>query len=170
MPKSDPAEILLDHQLWSTRNLLDACAQLTDEQLDREFDMGVGSLRKTLTHILGALRGWGHLLAGKEQCERLEAQGPHTIARLIELNDQLHADFAASVAAHAQDGIATGSHGGKAYAFTRGSVLAHVTTHAMHHRAQCLNMLRQLGIDPLPPSAVLEWMMMVDPVEPPNPA
>jgi len=32
----------------------------------------------------------------------------------------------------------------------------------MHHRAQCLNMLRQLGVDPVPPSAVVEWIMMVD--------
>jgi hypothetical protein len=32
----------------------------------------------------------------------------------------------------------------------------------MHHRAQCLNLLRRLGVEKLPPSSVLEWMMMVD--------
>jgi uncharacterized damage-inducible protein DinB len=30
-------------------------------------------------------------------------------------------------------------------------------THGMHHRAQCLNMLRRLGVQPLPPSSVAEW-------------
>jgi uncharacterized damage-inducible protein DinB len=37
-----------------------------------------------------------------------------------------------------------------------------VTTHAMHHRAQCLNMLRHLGVTPLPPSSVAEWTWLAD--------
>jgi len=40
---------------------------------------------------------------------------------------------------------------------TRGTVVAQVTTHGVHHRAQCLNMLRRLDITPLPPSSVAEW-------------
>ena len=48
------------------------------------------------------------------------------------------------------------------YSFTRGGVLTHVATHGMHHRAQCLNMFRSLGIAPLPSNSVLEWMLMVD--------
>ncbi len=32
----------------------------------------------------------------------------------------------------------------------------------LRHRAQCLNMFRQLGVDPLPPSAVVEWTMLAD--------
>ena len=46
---------------------------------------------------------------------------------------------------------------GRTADFTRGAILTHVTTHAMHHRAQCLNMLRHLGVTPLPPSSVTEW-------------
>ena len=38
----------------------------------------------------------------------------------------------------------------------------HTMTHGMHHRAQCLNMLRHLGVSPLPPSSVVEWARMVD--------
>jgi uncharacterized damage-inducible protein DinB len=43
----------------------------------------------------------------------------------------------------------------------RGAVLTHVTTHGMHHRAQCVNMLRQLGAD-IPLNSVIEWMLTVD--------
>ena len=46
---------------------------------------------------------------------------------------------------------------GRTIQLTRGAVLVHVTTHGMHHRAQCLNMLRQLGTPSLPPSSVTEW-------------
>ncbi len=164
MAQTDPAEILLIHHRWANDQLLDACAKLTDEQLDQEFEMGVGSLRKALTHIAGAIRGWGDLLAGREQRPRLEETG-FSIQELRELFDEVTADFEASARNHPNDGIATGSRGGNSYSFTRGGVLTHVMTHAVHHRAQCLNMLRQLGVEDLPPSSVLEWMLMVDPVE-----
>jgi uncharacterized damage-inducible protein DinB len=46
---------------------------------------------------------------------------------------------------------------GQTIRLTRAAVFAQITTHGMHHRAQCLNMLRQLGVTPLPPSSVAEW-------------
>jgi uncharacterized damage-inducible protein DinB len=53
--------------------------------------------------------------------------------------------------------------GGTTYRFTLGAMLIHVTTHGMHHRAQCLNMLRQLAVpgisDRLPEIDVLEWQI-----------
>ena len=125
--------------------------------------MGLGTLRKTLTHIAGAIQGWGDLLAGREQRPRLEESG-FSLAELRSLIDEVTSDFEASARSHPHDGIATGSRGGNSYSFTRGGVLTHVMTHAVHHRAQCINMLRQLGVEDLPPSSVLEWMMMVDPV------
>jgi uncharacterized damage-inducible protein DinB len=51
---------------------------------------------------------------------------------------------------------------GRTIELTRGAVLAQVVTHGMHHRAQCLNMLRQLGVTPLPASSVVEWAVMGD--------
>ncbi|RMH26245.1 MAG: hypothetical protein D6693_07555 [Planctomycetota bacterium] len=41
-------------------------------------------------------------------------------------------------------------------------MVTHVCTHGMHHRAQCLNMLRRLGVETLPPSSVVEWMLTAD--------
>ncbi len=162
MPASDPALILLAHNHWATRSVLDACAGLSDEQLDREFDMGVGTLRTTMTHVLGAMRGWGDLLAGREQRERLEASGPHTPVALLELLDGIAGEIFELATSRPHDEIVSGERGGKTYSFSRGAVLTHVTTHGMHHRAQALNMLRRLGVDPLPPSSVLEWIFMVD--------
>jgi uncharacterized damage-inducible protein DinB len=43
-----------------------------------------------------------------------------------------------------------------------GAILTHATTHGMHHRAQCLNMLRHLGVTPLPQSSVIEWTWTAD--------
>ena len=80
------------------------------------------------------------------------------MGRLVLLDD-VSDDLEASVAAHPADEVVTGERGGRSYSFVRGAVLTHVTTHGMHHRAQCLNMLRQLGVDPLPKGAVVEWML-----------
>ena len=63
--------------------------------------------------------------------------------------------------AHPLDELVTRVREGKEYTFTRGTVLTHVTTHGMHHRAQCLNMLKHMGVSPLPPSSVVEWARTV---------
>jgi uncharacterized damage-inducible protein DinB len=47
--------------------------------------------------------------------------------------------------------------------FTRAVILCHVHTHSMHHRAQCLNMLRHLGVSPLPQSSVTDWSRAAQP-------
>ncbi len=165
MPKSEPVDILLTHNRWATRNLLEACAALPSEQFHQGFEMGPGSLHDTATHILGAMRGWGDMLAGREQRPRLDEGGEkHTPAQLLELLDEISDDLEASAGAHPTDELVTGSRGGRSFTFTRGGVITHVTTHGMHHRAQCLNMLRQLGVEPLPPSAVVEWILTADTV------
>ena len=161
MAKSDPIDILLTQNRWATRNMLETCEGLSSEQFHQKFEMGVGSLHDTLTHILGAMRGWGDMLAGREQRPRLEGE-TRTPQELLEMLEGLSADLETSAAAHPVDELVTGSRGGRSYTFTRGGVLTHVTTHGMHHRAQCLNMMRHLGVDPLPFSAVVEWMLMVD--------
>ena len=161
MATSDPVDILVTHDAWATRNILDSCAALSRDQFHQRFEMGPGSLHDTLTHILGAMRGWGDLLAGREQRDRLEGD-ERTVEELTGLLDEISADLAASARAHPVDESVTGSRGGKTYTFKRGAVVTHVTTHGMHHRAQCLNMLRQLGVDPLPPSSIMEWTMMAD--------
>lgn len=160
---SDPLEILLIQNRWATRNMLEACAALGPEQFHQRFDMGCGSLHDNLTHVLGAMRGWGDLLAGREQRPRLdEGDAKRTPDELLTLLDEISNDLEAEAKAHPVDEEVTGSRGGRTFTFTRGGVVTHVTTHGMHHRAQCLNMLRQLGIDRLPPSAVVEWIMMAD--------
>src|SRR5580658_1815542 len=141
MPTSNPVEIMLAHDHWATRNIIEACAALTAEQFHHRFDMGPGSLHDTTTHILGAMRVWGDMLAGREQRPRLEGT-KRTPAELLALLDEIAADLANSARALPLDQTISRVREGKTYVFTRGGVLTHVTTHAMHHRAQCLNMLR----------------------------
>jgi uncharacterized damage-inducible protein DinB len=154
-------DILLAHDRWATEQIIEACAELTPEQFHQRFEMGPGSLHDTTTHILGAMRFWADLLAGREERPRLES-AQHTPAQLLALLDEIASDLAASAKARPLDQTVTRVRQGKTYIFTRGVVLTHVATHGMHHRAQCLNMLRHLGMKPLPPSSVTEWSFLFD--------
>ena len=46
---------------------------------------------------------------------------------------------------------------GRTWEFTRGTALAHVITHGMHHRAQVFNMMRRLGAPLDIDGDVIEW-------------
>jgi uncharacterized damage-inducible protein DinB len=162
MPTSNPLDIMLKHDRWATRLILEKCVPLTDEQFNRKFEMGPGSLHATITHMFAAQRFWGDLLAGREQRPRLENSGQRTPAQLMELLEEVAGEYDAAAVAYPLEELVYRVRDGKTYAFTRGAVATHVATHGMHHRAQCLNMLRQLGVSPLPPSSVAEWTFMAD--------
>ncbi len=160
MPAHDPIEILLAHNRWANRKVFEACAALSHEQFHQPFEMGLGSLHDTALHILSAMHGWGDLLAQRDQQRAgLEEDGERTPAQLVELMDELSDDMEASAKAHGPDEDVTGERGGNSYTFKRGAVLTHVTTHGLHHRAQMLNMLRQLGVEDLPKLGVAMWVL-----------
>jgi uncharacterized damage-inducible protein DinB len=167
MPTSDPLAILLAQNRWATRNLLEVCAALPSEQFHQRFEIGLGSLHNTVAHILGAMQRWGDLLAGRAPRPGLEAE-TWTAEALIGLLEEIADDLETSARAHPVEDLVTGERGGRTFTFARGAVLTHVLTHGMHHRAQCLNMLRRLGADRLPPSAVVEWVLLADPARGPT--
>jgi len=163
MPQSDILEILLTHDAWATRQMLDACAKLTDAQLHQGFAIGPGSLHDTTLHMLGSMRLWTQVLAGQQPQPRLDQDGRRrSPAELLALLDTCAPEFAAQACRRPLAEMVSRTREGKTHQFTRGAVIAQVLTHGMHHRAQCLNMLRQLGVQPLPPSSVIEWARMDD--------
>jgi len=158
MPASDPLEILLAHDLWATKTFLTVCEKLPPEQFARKFDMGPGSLQATLTHILGAMQTWTDTLMGRPLSQRVDQNGQqYAPAQLLDMQQQLAAAFASAVRIEPLEKIAKRVRDGKEFTFTRGVIVMQVLTHAMHHRAQCLNMMKQIGVHPLPPSSVAEW-------------
>ena len=159
MAESDLLEILLSHDRWATAQLLDACGKLTAAEFHRRFEIGPGSLHDTLTHVVGAMRAWTETLAGIEPRPRLEADGQRrTTEQLRLLLEDAWREFASEARRRPVDERVTRrTRDGRTLQMTRGAVLVQVTTHGMHHRAQCLNMLRHLGVHPLPPSSVAEW-------------
>ena len=55
---------LCRHNLWANEQLLDACAELSDAQLDATMTGAFGSIRDTLMHLAGAQERIATALAG----------------------------------------------------------------------------------------------------------
>ncbi|MFT3683717.1 MAG: DinB family protein [Phycisphaerales bacterium] len=175
---SNPLDVLLRHDHWGTRRVLEVCGELAPEQFQRRFDMGPGSLHETLTHVVGAMRRWCDRLL--QRPIRPAVDNPprnvgmpsdyrvRTPGEIIALLDEAGAELV-SIAADVRrpgglglESEITFALDGTTYRTTRGAAFVHVTTHGTHHRAQCLNMLRQLGVTRLPELTVIDWQSEVE--------
>lgn len=157
MPTESSLEILLAHDRWATSQLLSAARSLSDAQLDQPFEIGFGSLRATLYHIVQTQWLWGESLNGREHDF---AQKKMSMDKLAGWHESVAADFEKTVRSTPLETPFNQPWKGKQYSFPRAGVITHILTHGTHHRAQALNMMRHLGVDPLPPSSILQWMFM----------
>lgn len=156
----DLLDRLLEHDVWTTRLLIERCSELSDEQLDRRFDIGHRSIRATFEHIFN-MEAWSDLMAGVEVPRSISPNQERSMEyfsqRLDRAADRL-AQIAKAVAARgAWDERWLDVLDNPPVEKTYGGAIAHVITHSMHHRAQLLYMLRQLGMKDLPEGDVLSW-------------
>jgi uncharacterized damage-inducible protein DinB len=156
----DLLDRLLGHDAWTTHQLLLLCRNMSDEQLDREFDIGHRTVRATFRHIIRNMEAWSDLMSGRPM---REDPGPRaaSIPALIERLDGAAGELANIARPIAQRGgwdekwldpLAD-----PPIERTYGGTIAHVITHSMHHRAQLLYMLRRLGVENRPEGDVLSW-------------
>jgi uncharacterized damage-inducible protein DinB len=158
----DLLDRLLGHDAWTTKQLLLVSQGLTDEQLDREFDIGYRTVRATLNHIINNVEAWSQTMLGEVRHTAEKAEAPDlTIPSMIARLDRAAANLARVSKAVSQqaawdekflDTFAT-----PPCWKTYGAGIAHVITHSMHHRAQVLYMLRRLDVDEVPEGDVFSW-------------
>ena len=156
----DLLDRLLEHDVWTTRQLIERCRELSDEQLDRRLDIGHRSIRATLQHIIFNMEAWSALMAG-EELPRSASESQQSMAHF---SNPL--DVAADRLSRVAKAVAVRGAWDERWLDvldqppaekTCGGSIAHVITHRMHHRAQLLCMLRQLGVKNLPEGDVLSW-------------
>ncbi len=155
---------LLEHNAWTTGQLLERAGALTAEQYVQRFDLGPGSVHDTLRHIISVMFGWADEIAGRPRRPSLGADGEgpiRSVDELLKLLDDAAKELQET--AHVvgdqgtMDELMSVTYDGRTWEFTRGTALAHVLTHGMHHRAQIFNMMRQLGVPVDIDGDVIEW-------------
>ncbi|GIK19367.1 MAG: hypothetical protein DYG93_05440 [Leptolyngbya sp. PLA2] len=157
MQPSDPLHVLARFDRWATERLFAAYRALDDAALDRTFEIGLGSIRRTLVHVVANMEWW---------LDRADSRAPRPfnsepsvsldaiIDRYEHAWDDLSSLLSRSTSARLAEVIASDFEqpDGSVVTvrFIRAAVLLHVFNHGTHHRVQCLNMLRNLGVAPLP--------------------
>jgi uncharacterized damage-inducible protein DinB len=154
-------DLLLDHDHWATRQLLDASDRLTDAQLDRPFDIGHRTLRETFGHMIFNVPFWTAFLTGQpvDGGHSADAQpADRSLAALIDHHERSYAAFT-TVARRLQDQRRLDEtfvdHYGVRKSF--GGTILMVVEHNVEHRAEALHLLARLGVPNLPEVDLGVW-------------
>ena len=162
---------LHQHRAWVNGNLLTAAATLSDEQLRSVFQIGQGSIWKSLVHLYAAEYVWLEALCGNEEflvpgdvSGKLPGnqQGEGGITGLDDLRQKWSAleqrwlGYLASLTPASLEEVVYRKSSSLGRCDTRRSdVLLHVCTHAHYTAAQVVNMLRQAGVEKLPETMLM---------------
>lgn len=168
----DLIQRLHQHRAWVNENLLAAALALSEDQLPREFQIGQGSIWKSLLHLYAAEFVWLEALLGNDDPlvqgdlpGRIPGNqmGEGGITSLDDLREKWATlqhrwdSYLAELPPESLDepvykfAFSTG----KRIATRRSDVLLHVCTHAQYTTAQVVNMLRQVGVEKLPETMLI---------------
>ena len=150
----DLLDMLLDHDHWATRQLLDTSAGLPDAQWDQPFDIGHRTLRETFGHMIFNLPFWTALMTGQttDGVVSTDSQpADRSPAALIEAHEQGYAAFAAVLRRLRDEGrldAVYADHYGVRKS-NAGTMLM-IVEHNVEHRSEILHILARLGVPDVP--------------------
>jgi uncharacterized damage-inducible protein DinB len=151
---------LFRHNLWANGVMVDACRDLSADQLSTDLAGTYGRLDQTLVHLARAQGGYLRTLAdwqpGSEH--RLEYDEPFPGVDRIAEHLRFTGERLIEVARRASsDRVLMGARGDGPYEFPEWVLLLHAAHHATEHRQQIATMLTNLGIEPPEPDPVAYW-------------
>ena len=140
---------LFKYNLWANERLFDACAGLSDAQMDATVAGTFGTVRNTLMHIAGAQERVAAALAEAGPLSTTIERAPYP--GLAALRDATRASGEALVelAARAESGVTvTTSWRGEDFVLPTWLLIVQAIVHGVEHRTQVAAILTQQGIEP----------------------
>lgn len=157
----ESARTILSYSDWANEQLHRAAGGLADDKLDQPFDMGVGSLRKTLIHIFAGESVWLQRWQGKVEVPWPNEEEKLSVATITERSkatSRQREDFVKTISdAQLAKQVTYRDSKGSLFTATLGDMMLQMCLHSHYHRAQAVNMLRRLGAKP----PELDYMMSV---------
>ncbi|WP_046225291.1 DinB family protein [Paenibacillus dauci] len=138
---------------WQVRQeWLDWCNELSIVELKRQRTGGVGSILKTLTHIVDVEYSWICDLQGKPDQSEL-FQSVDSLEQIITLSKRFRPEISDYVAGWKPDMEQHILHAvdkdGRPEQYTYGEVMRHVIAHEIHHIGQMSVWSRELDREPV---------------------
>jgi uncharacterized damage-inducible protein DinB len=135
---------------WARDHVLSAAQKANDEQLDKPFDVGLGTIRKTLNHLNDLDRWW---LENWSASSASVFPQPREGTKLKEIRAQSKKNaedrrrfVEALKDADLNRPITAQPEPGRSLKFPLGQTMIEVCNNATHHRSHAINMLRRMGI------------------------
>lgn len=153
----DILDRLLAHDTWTTQQLLDACAGLSDELLDKDFDIDHRSLRETFLHMIENLETWTDLIHERPVQEKQGSSISELRPRLVNASREF-ANLSRKIARENRfDDSFWDTLDNPPRLKTFGGAIGHVLTHNMHHRAQLMFLMEKVGVKDHIEGDLLSW-------------
>ena len=142
--------LLFRYNDWANDRIMDTAEALTTEQLTTPNDLGWGSLRGALVHLLDAEYVWRNLLKDGEHVEWLQPEDFPDVASIRARWHKERAAFWRYLASLSDEDLsATISYEGDVIRYrVLWHCLAHVVNHGTQHRAECAALLTGFGHSP----------------------
>ena len=155
----DLLDRLLGHDTWTTRQLLDLLNDLSDDKLDRDFDIGHRTLRQTVAHVVSNIETWTDLM--NEVPMRFKDSNDLSLTTLRRRYDVAVADFGKTARRLREKNKFDATYMDvldeppRAKSF--GGTILHVLTHNHAHRTEVIHILTRLGVENVIEGDLLSW-------------
>lgn len=135
------------YRLWANLRILDACAGLSDAQLDTAVPGTFGSVRQTLVHIVTAEEGYVRLFTGKPPARPLHEEDPFPgFDELRRRAEQCGESLLAIVEQYDPGRVFHLPYDGQFYDVPAALVLIQAINRATEHHSQIATTLNQQGM------------------------
>lgn len=166
--ESEPLRMLLGFDRWATDRIFETCRTLSDLDLDTKFPIGLGTLRTTLAHLVASMDWWiDHcqprtIRPFNAQVDTLDNLYRRFVVAWDEITTILVDSDQSRLSEVIVDSFDNAEYGKGTLRYRRSAVLLHIFNHGTHHRVQCLNMFRHLGVQNLPEIDFIDSHQVLD--------
>lgn len=138
---------------WQVRDeWFDWCETVAPEELTRQRTGGVGSILRTLFHVVDVEQAWIRGLKTEDD-NRYDFESYQSLPRVRELSLLCHEEVEQFLLNWTPDMenllLAGNRRDGRTYRHTYGEVLRHVIAHEIHHMGQLSVWAREIGKEPV---------------------
>ena len=150
--KLSEIQYLFDYTKWANHLILDATANLSEEEFMKDRGVSYQSMHGTMLHMLFAEWVWLRRFQGNSPSAPLAANDYPDLASIKKYWQQIEAErneFLTTLSDESlEENLTYNDIAGNEHSNPRGLLLQHVVNHATLHRGQVVSMIRQLGIKP----------------------
>ncbi|HMI79169.1 MAG TPA: DinB family protein [Ferruginibacter sp.] len=144
------------YTIWANQKIFDCIINLSDDQINREIVSSFSSIQKTVLHMLDAESAWWQRLKLEEKMYVPSADFSDSFLELVKKVNQQSLTWKEWVdsATEVQLQHVFAYQNTKKEQFKQPvyEMLLHLFNHNTYHRGQLVTMLRQLGVDKIPPT------------------